>query len=94
MKKNEDVELEEEYKILFNSGKIAEKLEDSNQRLKETEGSILKQLQKVKKNFEQLSTISENYTEMYELVNKLYYELDEVSYYVEDMSEDVEMDDT
>lgn len=94
MKKNEDIELEEEYKILFNAGKIAEKLEDSNQRLRETDVSILKQLQKVKKNFEQLSTISENYTEIYELINKLYYELDEISYNVEDMLEDVEMDDT
>ncbi|MFZ1300341.1 MAG: DNA repair protein RecN [Leptotrichiaceae bacterium] len=94
IKNNEDVELEEEYKILFNAGKIAEKLGDSTQKLKGTEVSILKQLQKVKKNLEQLSTISDNYSETFALIDKLYYELDEVSYTIEDMLEEVEIDDS
>ncbi len=37
LRENEDNELEDEYKILFNSGKIGEKLEESLQRLKEGE---------------------------------------------------------
>ena len=94
IKNNEDVELEGEYKILFNAGKIAEKLGDSTQKLKGTEVSILKQLQKVKKNLEQLSTISDNYSETFALIDKLYYELDEVSYTIEDMLEEVEIDDS
>ena len=94
IKNNEDVKLEEEYKILFNAGKIAEKLGDSTQKLKGTEVSILKQLQKVKKNLEQLSTISDNYSETFALIDKLYYELDEVSYTIEDMLEEVEIDDS
>ena len=94
IKNNEDIELEEEYKILFNAGKIAEKLGDSTQKLKGTEISILKQLQKVKKNLEQLSTISDNYSETFALIDKLYYELDEVSYTIEDMLEEVEIDDS
>ena len=94
IKNNEDSELEEEYKILFNAGKIAEKLGDSTQKLKGTEVSILKQLQKVKKNLEQLSTISDNYSETFALIDKLYYELDEVSYTIEDMLEEVEIDDS
>ena len=94
IKNNEDVELEEEYKILFNAGKIAEKLGDSTQKLKGTEISILKQLQKVKKNLEQLSTFSDNYSEVFTLIDKLYYELDEVSYTIEDMLEEVEIDDS
>ena len=94
IKNNEDSELEEEYKILFNAGKIAEKLGDSTQKLKGTEISILKQLQKVKKNLEQLSTFSDNYSEVFTLIDKLYYELDEVSYTIEDMLEEVEIDDS
>ena len=94
IKNNEDSELEEEYKILFNAGKIAEELGDSTQKLKGTEISILKQLQKVKKNLEQLSTFSDNYSEVFTLIDKLYYELDEVSYTIEDMLEEVEIDDS
>ena len=94
IKNNEDSELEEEYKILFNAGKISEKLGDSTQKLKGTEISILKQLQKVKKNLEQLSTFSDNYSEVFTLIDKLYYELDEVSYTIEDMLEEVEIDDS
>ena len=94
IKNNEDSELEEEYKILFNAGKIAEKLGDSTQKLKGTEISILKQLQEVKKNLEQLATFSDNYSEVFTLIDKLYYELDEVSYTIEDMLEEVEIDDS
>ena len=49
LKENEDNELEEEYKILFNAGKISEKLENSIQRLKEGEYSVIDSLGKIKK---------------------------------------------
>ena len=71
LKENEDNELEEEYKILFNAGKISEKLENSIQRLKEGEYSVINSLGKIKKNLEQLSDISETYSELKEKINKL-----------------------
>jgi len=66
LKEDEDNELEEEYRILFNAGKIGEKLEDSIQRLKEGEYSVVNSLGKIKKNLEQLSDISETYLEIVE----------------------------
>lgn len=93
LKINEDVELENEYKILFNAGKIGEKLEDSLQRLKEGEFSIIKSLSQVKKNLEQLTNISENYEEIRDKIENIIYDLDDVAYTIEDFSEDVEVDD-
>ena len=88
LKENEDTELEEEYKLLFNSGKIKDKLSDSLLNLKENDFSALKSLQKVKKNFEQLSDLSAVYTELFERLDKVYYELDDISYLAEDLQEE------
>ena len=88
LKENEDTELEEEYKLLFNAGKIKDKLSDSLLNLKENDFSALKSLQKVKKNFEQLSDLSAVYTELFERLDKVYYELDDISYLAEDLQEE------
>ncbi len=93
LKENEDNELEEEYKILFNAGKISEKLENSIQRLKEGEYSVINSLGKIKKNLEQLSDISETYSEMKEKIENIIYEVDDIGYSLEDMVENVESDD-
>lgn len=93
LKKNEDNELEEEYKILFNAGKISEKLENSIQRLKEGEYSVINSLGKIKKNLEQLSDISETYSELKEKIENIIYEVDDIGYSLEDMVENVESDD-
>ena len=93
LKENEDDELEEEYKILFNAGKIGEKLEDSIQKLKEGEYSVINLLGKVKKNLEQLSNISESYVELREKIETLIYDLEEISYLIDDYREDIEIDD-
>ena len=74
LKENEDNELEEEYKILFNAGKISEKLENSIQRLKEGEYSVINSLGKIKKNLEQLSDISETYSELKEKIENIIYD--------------------
>ena len=93
LKENEDNELEEEYKILFNAGKISEKLENSIQRLKEGEYSVINSLGKIKKNLEQLSDISETYSELKEKIENIIYEVDDIGHSLEDMVENVESDD-
>lgn len=93
LKENEDNELEEEYKILFNAGKISEKLENSIQRLKEGEYSVINSLGKIKKNLEQLSDISETYSDLKEKIENIIYEVDDIGYSLEDMVENVESDD-
>ena len=93
LKENEDNELQEEYKILFNAGKISEKLENSIQRLKEGEYSVINSLGKIKKNLEQLSDISETYSELKEKIENIIYEVDDIGYSLEDMVENVESDD-
>ncbi|WP_314394439.1 DNA repair protein RecN [Leptotrichia shahii] len=93
LKENEDNELEEEYKILFNAGKISEKLEETSQFLKEGEFSILTALGRVKRNLEQLSDLSESYSELYEKIESVLYEVEEISYSVDNFVGDVEIDD-
>lgn len=93
LKENEDNDLEEEYKILFNAGKISEKLENSIQRLKEGEYSVINSLGKIKKNLEQLSDISETYSDLKEKIENIIYEVDDIGYSFEDMVENVESDD-
>ena len=89
----EDNELEEEYKILFNAGKINEKLEETSQFLKEGEFSILTALGRAKRNLEQLSDLSESYNELYEKIESVLYEVEEISYSVDNFAGDVEIDD-
>ena len=93
LKEDEDNELEEEYRILFNAGKIGEKLDDSIQRLKEGEYSVVNSLGKIKKNLEQLSDISETYSQIKEKIENIIYEIDDIGYLLEDMGENVESDD-
>ena len=93
LKENEDNELEEEYKILFNAGKISEKLEETSQFLKEGEFSILTALGRAKRNLEQLSDLSESYSEIYEKIESVLYEVEEISYSVDNFVGDVEIDD-
>ena len=92
LKENEDNELEEEYKILFNAGKINEKLEETSQFLKEGEFSILTALGRAKRNLEQLSDLSESYNELYEKIESVLYEVEEISYSVDNFAGDVEID--
>ena len=93
LKENEDNELEEEYKILFNAGKISEKLEETSQFLKEGEFSILTALGRAKRNLEQLSDLSESYSELYDKIESVLYEVEEISYSVDNFVGEVEIDD-
>ncbi|WP_369716673.1 DNA repair protein RecN [Leptotrichia alba] len=93
LKENEDNELEEEYRILFNAGKISEKLEETSQLLKEGEFSILTALGRAKRNLEQLSDLSESYSELSEKIESVLYEIEEISYSVDNSIGDVEIND-
>ena len=92
LKPDEDDELEEEYKLLFNAGKIKDKLSESLLNVKEGDLSILKILQKTRKNFEQLTNILGSYGELSERLERIYYELDDISYSIEDMLDEVSTD--
>ena len=94
LKEDEDNELEEEYRILFNAGKISEKLEETSQLLKEGEFSILTALGRAKRNLEQLSDLSESYSELSEKIESVLYEIEEISYSVDNSIGDVEINDT
>ena len=93
LKENEDDELEEEYKVLFNSGKIGERLGESFQRLKEGEYSIISSLGKIKKNLEQLSDISETYDELKNKIESITYEIEDVTYSIEALAQETKTDD-
>ena len=92
LKDGEDDDLEDEYKLLFNAGKIKDKLTESLLNVKEGDISILKTLQKTRKNFEQLTNILASYGELSERLEKVYYELDDISYSIEDMLDEVSTD--
>ena len=92
LKPDEDDELEEEYKLLFNAGKIKDKLSESLLNVKEGDLSILKILQKTRKNFDQLTSILGSYGELSERLERIYYELDDISYSIEDMLDEVSTD--
>ena len=92
LKPDEDDELEEEYKLLSNAGKIKDKLSESLLNVKEGDLSILKILQKTRKNFEQLTNILGSYGELSERLERIYYELDDISYSIEDMLDEVSTD--
>ena len=94
LKEDEDNELEEEYRILFNAGKISEKLEETSQLLKEGEFSILTALGRAKRNLEQLSDLSESYSELSEKIESVLYEIEEISYSVDNSIGDVEINDS
>ena len=68
-------------------------LEESLQRLKEGEYSVLSSLGKIKKNFEQLSGISEVYNEVKDKIESIMYEVEDVTYSVEAFSQETKTDD-
>lgn len=84
MRENEDVELEEEYKILFNAGEISDKINSSLQFLKNGEYSIVNFIGKVLKNFERLVVISDNFIDIKDKIEDIMYEIEEITYSLED----------
>lgn len=94
LKENEDEELEAEYKLLFNAGKINDKLRDTANKLSESEYSVLTLLHQIKRNFEMLADISEEYKEILEKLEDIVYELEDISYSVDNFLDDIDVDDS
>ncbi|MDN5303666.1 MAG: repair protein RecN [Fusobacteriaceae bacterium] len=89
----EDEELEEEYKKLFNSGKIKENLEKSLMILREDEINALSIIGMAKRNLEYIAKYGKEYEEVLENLNKIYYELEDVVYYIGDQNDNIESND-
>jgi len=92
LSENEDEELEDEYKILFNSGKITEKLKNSYYSLSDGEISITSLLHGVKKNMESLSQYGKDYEAIFEKVEKISYEVEDLTYSIENIQDNIGVD--
>lgn len=92
LSENEDEELEEEYKILFNAGKITEKLKNSYYSISDGEINITSLLHNVKKNMEYLSQYGKDYETIFEKIEKIYYEVEELTYSIENIQDNIDVD--
>lgn len=88
----EDDELEEEYKKLFNAGKIKENLGKSLFFLRENEGSIMSLFSQVKKNIEYISKYGKEFESLNERLEKLYFETEDIAYTLDDIIGNVDSD--
>lgn len=92
LSENEDEELEEEYKILFNAGKITEKLKNSYYSISDGEINVTSLLHSVKKNMEYLSQYGKDYETIFEKIEKIYYEVEELTYSIENIQDNIDVD--
>ncbi len=92
-KKNEDTILEEEYKKLFNAGKIKEKIENSTLYLRDGEVSALHLIHNSKKNIETLCKYGNDFSELLDKLEKVYYELEDCVDIMETLDDDIDIDD-
>lgn len=92
LSKNEDEELEDEYKILFNAGKITEKLKNSYYSISDGEVNVTSLLHSVKKNMESLSQYGKDYEAIFEKVEKIYYEVEDLTYNIENIQDNMDVD--
>ncbi|OQY43001.1 MAG: DNA repair protein RecN [Fusobacteriia bacterium 4572_74] len=92
LSENEDEELEDEYKILFNAGKITEKLKNSYFSISDGEINVTSLLHGVKKNMEFLSQYGKDYEIIFEKVEKIYYEIEDLTYNIENIQDSMGVD--
>lgn len=92
-KKNEDNLLEEEYRRLFNAGKIKEKIENSALYLRDGEMNALHFIYNSRKNIESLCKYGEEFNELLDKLEKVYYELEDCVDIMDTLNEDIDIDD-
>ncbi|MGL4533705.1 MAG: DNA repair protein RecN [Fusobacteriaceae bacterium] len=90
---DEDLILEDEYKKLFNAGKIKEKLQNTQLLLRDGEINALNFIHNSKKSLEVLSKYGEEFKELQERLEKIYYELEDAVDAVATIDEDIECND-
>ena len=89
----EDDELEEEYKRLFNSGKIKDKLKSSLSFLRVGELNVLSMIGKSIAEIESIKKYSENFETIVEKMESAKYELEDIVYSIEGNLDDLNCDD-
>ena len=88
----EDETLEEEYKKLFNAGKIQENLSKAHHLLKENEMNVMSMLTSAKNSIEYISKYGKEYEEIFEKIESCYYEVEEAVYALENTMSDSDID--
>lgn len=89
---DEDTTLEEEYKKLFNSGKIKEKLENASVLLKNGEINALNFINNSRKGIELLGKYGDEFQELSERLEKVYYELEDIVDVISDIDDGIDSD--
>lgn len=89
---DEDNRLEEEYKKLFNAGKIKDKILDSNIQLRDGEINALHFINNSRRNIESLCKYSEEFEEILEKLEKVYYELEDCIDMLDTADRDIDID--
>lgn len=92
LRPGEDEELEDEYKKLFNAGKIKENLINSYTLLKDGEHNAMSFIYNSKKFLESVSKYGKEFEEAQEKLEKIYYDLEDVVYIIENLEEDTDTD--
>ena len=92
LKNGEDIELESEYKKLFNAGKIKEKLSMSGFYLKNDEINALNIIYSCKKNIESIVDCGKEFEDIYEQLERIYYDLEDCASTIEEIESDIEID--
>lgn len=88
----EDEELEIEYRRLFNAGKIKEKLMMSELGLKNEEINALSIIYTCKKSLETIVSYGKEFEDIYEQLEKIYYELDDCVSSIENLNSEIDID--
>lgn len=88
----EDIRLEEEYKKLFNAGKIKDKILDSNLQLRDGEFNALHFIYNSRKNIESLCRYGDEFQEILEKLEKVYYELEDCVDILDTIDQDIDID--
>ena len=89
---DEDNRLEEEYKKLFNAGKIKDKILDSNIQLRDGEVNALHFINNSRRNIESLCKYGEEFEEILEKLEKVYYELEDCIDMLDTADRDIDID--
>lgn len=90
----EDIKLEEEYKKLFNAGKIKDKILDSNVQLRDGEFNALHFIYNSRRNIESLCRYGDEFQEILEKLEKIYYELEDCVDILDTIDQDIDIDET